>query len=315
MNTTIRTAVPGDIEAVMHTIDICRADMITRGINNWNEEYPFPELLLQDITEGTVFLLYQDDTLAGNVTVTPHMYERALREITWQGPDDDCLEIARLCIDPAYQGQGLGRQLFDHALRHAVRRGTRSIRLEVISSERHLIEMYARRGFTLLGSVLEGDREYVAMEYLPPKVTMTLSTPGDTRHQEVIAACQEIRRVVFIIGQDVPVEIDLDGRDEIFDHVLLSYGEEPAGCVRLNTSKSGTVKLERLAVLDRFQGYGFGKRLVEAAIEQAKERSLGSVTMHAQCYLEEFYASFGFRPTGEPFFEADIPHISMSLRL
>jgi ElaA protein len=37
------------------------------------------------------------------------------------------------------------------------------------------------------------------------------------------------------------------------------------------------------------------------------------IRIGAQRYLERFYGSFGFVPTGEPYLEDNIPHIEMVL--
>ncbi len=149
------------------------------------------------------------------------------------------------------------------------------------------------------------------MEYVTPEIRMITSTKELPDHDNIIAACHVIRREVFIISQAVPEEIDLDGLDTSCDHILLKFGESDAGCVRMNTSSTDTVKLERLAVLEQYRGYGFGKLLTERVLELCEEHRISTVTMHAQYYLKSYYGALGFTPIGEPFYEADIKHIEM----
>ena len=49
-----------------------------------------------------------------------------------------------------------------------------------------------------------------------------------------------------------------------------------------------------------------------SAIEQTKRLFPGqTIRIGAQRYLEKFYGSLGFVPTGEPYDEDGIPHIEM----
>jgi predicted GNAT family N-acyltransferase len=52
--------------------------------------------------------------------------------------------------------------------------------------------------------------------------------------------------------------------------------------------------------------------LVLAALE-ARARALGlhELELHAQCYVEAFYARHGYARAGEPFVEAGIDHVVM----
>ncbi len=289
-------------------------DLRNRGLESWDEEYPNKTIIHDDICTGSVILAYisrKTEQIIGTVTLTSQMYERALHEIKWLKETDEHIEIARLAVDPLFQEQGLGRILFDHAFRSAIRQGARSVRLEVLYSEKSLIAMYERRGFLQRGSIWENHKEFLAMEYVTPDIAMLYSTKEQPNHEKIIAACHTIREEVFIVGQNVPEEIDLDGKDIDFDHILLKFGDIIAGCVRLNTSQPDTVKLERLAVIERFRGYGFGKLLLERGIELCEDKKISKITMHAQYYLKEYYEASGFSAVGEPFYEADIKHIEM----
>jgi predicted GNAT family N-acyltransferase len=70
-------------------------------------------------------------------------------------------------------------------------------------------------------------------------------------------------------------------------------------------------KLERFAVLSEYRRRGYGRRMVQAAIDDAGRSGYTSYVLHAQSYLEDFYASFGFVRVGAEFTEAGIPHVTM----
>ncbi len=86
-----------------------------------------------------------------------------------------------------------------------------------------------------------------------------------------------------------------------------------AACARWRPVGGGVAKLERFAVLVPFRGRGLGRDSVTAALAHARAAGHVRFALHAQVHLEAFYASFGFAPVGERFWEAGIEHVKMTL--
>lgn len=119
----------------------------------------------------------------------------------------------------------------------------------------------------------------------------------------------EIRKTVFIEGQNVPEEIEYDGLEDVSEHIIVILDNKPIGCARIRYIGK-TAKLERIAILEEYRGKGYGKELVIFMAEHAAKKA-DQLIMHAQYYLLEFYKSIGFEPYGEKFLEAGIEHIKM----
>lgn len=124
------------------------------------------------------------------------------------------------------------------------------------------------------------------------------------RDRETLRA---LRERVFIAEQQVPREIEWDGRDEEALHVLGTLEGKPVACGRLLPEG----KIGRMAVLQSHRGYGYGAALLRALVDAAREQGLSEVYLHAQQHAADFYRRAGFEPEGEPFEEAGIPHIAM----
>ena len=120
-----------------------------------------------------------------------------------------------------------------------------------------------------------------------------------------------IRKIVFIKEQKVLPEIERDEFDRISKHFLLFYKNHPAGCARIRFI-GGKAKLERIAVLKKYRGEGFGKIIVAYLVKYCKKRKMKLIFMNAQYYLRDYYAKLGFAPTGKVFSEAGIKHIKMN---
>jgi len=121
----------------------------------------------------------------------------------------------------------------------------------------------------------------------------------------------EIRKRVFIQGQNVPVDIELDGLDSEATHFIMYLNDKPIGCARIRKNKY--VKLERIAIIEEYQGKGFGEKLTEFLINYCKNMGFDEIILHSQTYATGFYKKLGFKSRGEPFYEANIEHVEMYL--
>ena len=122
---------------------------------------------------------------------------------------------------------------------------------------------------------------------------------------------EPVRRAVFVEEQGVPAEIEMDGQDGDCRHLLALLGEEVVGTVRLLPDG----RIGRLAVLKDYRGRGYGRELILAMLQVARDAALPQVYLHAQCHALGFYTELGFTPEGDEFEEAGIDHINMILPL
>lgn len=132
---------------------------------------------------------------------------------------------------------------------------------------------------------------------------------------EELPVCHEIRREVFIEGQNVAPEIERDGRDDVCTHVLVFVDDEPAGTARLRVTEEGTAKAERVAVRPKFQRRGLGHRVMDVLESEARRLGHGELLLGAQSYIVPFYEQRGYVAYGDEYVEADIPHRKMRLSL
>ncbi len=131
-------------------------------------------------------------------------------------------------------------------------------------------------------------------------------TFGDWATQQAMA--REIRYEVFVIEQNVPVELEWDEMDAICLHAIAYDSQDrPAGTARLLPDGH----IGRMAVKKSTRGGGIGAALLRALMREARQRGDHSVLLNAQVQAEPFYARFGFVRDGEAFMEANIPHIRM----
>ena len=124
-------------------------------------------------------------------------------------------------------------------------------------------------------------------------------------------SCLAIRKQVFIIGQNISEEIELDDNKIEATYVLATISKKPVGTARWRSTDDG-IKLERFAVLEDYRSFGVGKLLVYFILNHLKHEKI--IYLNAQESVIDFYAKLGFDSMGDIFFEAEIPHLKMVYR-
>jgi predicted GNAT family N-acyltransferase len=128
--------------------------------------------------------------------------------------------------------------------------------------------------------------------------------------EEDLATAHEIRRLVFVIEQNCPPELEWEHEEDSV-HFLAFLNGTPCGTARWRQTDKG-YKLERFAVLKEFRGRGVAGALIKTVLEDLpKDRALRY--LNAQLDAIPVYAKFGFRPKDELFEEAGIMHRQMTL--
>lgn len=124
-----------------------------------------------------------------------------------------------------------------------------------------------------------------------------------------------LRQEVFVVEQNCPY-LDTDGKDQFSWHVMfLDENENLSAYCRLlpkGVSYEKYPSIGRILTAPAARKRGLGKQLMKFSIAKAEELfGRTAIKISAQCYLENFYKSFGFEPVGEMYLEDDIPHIAM----
>lgn len=130
-----------------------------------------------------------------------------------------------------------------------------------------------------------------------------------------IDAIQEVRYHVFQCEQHVSADLEFDGKDESATHLIADFNGEPIGTTRIRYLSDRLAKIERVAVLSSYRGFGIGRRLMDVAIAHIRSQHIPEVKINAQTHARVFYDKLGFEQHGDLFDEAGIPHIEMRLHL
>lgn len=122
-----------------------------------------------------------------------------------------------------------------------------------------------------------------------------------------------IRDLVFSVGQRI-CDPECDEIDLAADctHAWLTDPALPDGQLASylrSYRRADGRHIGRVATRSEVRHRGLSTRLIQAVIERWGHESL---VIAAQAHLERWYADFGFVVTGDPYVEADIPHLPMA---
>ncbi len=122
--------------------------------------------------------------------------------------------------------------------------------------------------------------------------------------------CRRVRHEVFVLGQGVPEDLEVDGLDPGCTHFVARLEARVIGTARLRDA-DGNAKAERVAVLETARGAGAGRALMQVLEAEARARGYSCVILSAQEAVIPFYERLGYALESERFFEAGIPHRKM----
>ena len=127
--------------------------------------------------------------------------------------------------------------------------------------------------------------------------------------------CFNIRTVVFVQEQNVPIDEEIDGLDSEADHYILSMNDNDIATARVRYP-DGIAKIERVAVLKSCRGLNIGRQLMEFIIADIQKNPVvKTMKLGAQIQAIDFYEKLGFKSYGTEYLDANIRHIWMKRKL
>lgn len=130
-----------------------------------------------------------------------------------------------------------------------------------------------------------------------------------------IADALAIRAEVFIEGQGVPPNEEVDGLDPDCLHWVVTDEIGPVATLRVLPKSDTVAKFQRVAVLDRARGTGLGAMLMEHVMGELTSMGFTHATLGAQLSAIGFYERLGFQAHGPIYPDAGIDHRDMDRSL
>ncbi|MDE7161949.1 MAG: GNAT family N-acetyltransferase [Anaeroplasmataceae bacterium] len=114
---------------------------------------------------------------------------------------------------------------------------------------------------------------------------------------------QSLREEVFVIEQNVPVELEIEQNEDEYIHCCIYKEQTLISYARVSKGHIG-----RVCVKKEYRHQGYGKKIMLLAEQQISSKE---IQIHAQAQARGFYESVGYHAYGKEFLEAGILHIAM----
>ena len=126
----------------------------------------------------------------------------------------------------------------------------------------------------------------------------------------------KLRTEVFVNEQNVPIELELDEKDNSEHTIHIGYfnGDELIGVARLIDMDKEVIHIGRVAIDKNHRGEGIGRKLILGCEDIAKNvlNKDFTIELGAQFYAENFYKKLGYnRINNNVYIDAGIKHIDM----
>ena len=159
-------AVEADVNRIMNIINQAQAYFKEHDINQWQDNYPNFEIVMNDINNENGYVLLEDNNIIGTVVFTfdgDKNYE-AISNGKWVSNNKYAV-IHRMAVDSNYKGRGLSSIIIKNIEKVCLGNGIHSIRIDTHIENISMKKMLLKNGFEYCGIIyLDDQSKRVAYE-------------------------------------------------------------------------------------------------------------------------------------------------------
>ena len=156
---TIELALPQDAEAIYALY----RSLIHDPYSVWDEEYPSPEIVSEDLERNDVLVLRLPDGGIGAAIVL-EKDEEFDADVPWYPDVTRWCALGRLGVAHGLQGRGIARRMLTRAMEQARAEGYKAVRFLVGAHNVPALRSYAKLGFDVCGQTRMWDEDWLCYE-------------------------------------------------------------------------------------------------------------------------------------------------------
>ncbi|WP_026888946.1 GNAT family N-acetyltransferase [Clostridium beijerinckii] len=161
-----RKAVERDINDIMRIIKQAQGYFKEQGINQWQNNYPNPETIRNDINNKHSYILSKDNNIVATAAVSfdgEKTYD-SIYEGGWI-TNNQYAVIHRIAVDNTYKGLGLSSEIIKNVEELCLNRGIHSIKVDTHEENISMQKLLKKNKFQYCGIIyLEDGNKRIAFE-------------------------------------------------------------------------------------------------------------------------------------------------------
>ena len=148
----IRHAKTEDLDMIMKIIRETVKEMNENGNFQWDESYPDREVFINDIKEGTLYVVVDDnDEVTGTGVANFDSFEE-YDNLEWKSGKDDYV-IHRLAVDNKYRNTGVAAFLIENIEKEIIKKGKCYMRTDTNSKNLKAQRFFEKMGYVFVGEI------------------------------------------------------------------------------------------------------------------------------------------------------------------
>lgn len=153
MEYTFRKATIADLGQIWSILEDAIARRKADGSEQWQDGYPNPSVIANDIALGHGFVMLEDDTIIGyTALLISNEPAYAAIEGKWL-TDDEFVVFHRVAIDGKNLGRGLATHMLAFVEQYALKHGIYSIKADTNFDNQAMLRIFEREGYQYCGEV------------------------------------------------------------------------------------------------------------------------------------------------------------------
>lgn len=153
MDNQFRQAITSDASSIWEILQFAIVSRRNDGSNQWQDGYPNPEVIADDIDKGVGYVLTRNGEIVGYLAILINDEpEYAKIKGKWL-TNDDFVVFHRVAIAEKWLGQGLAKELLFHIENFARNQGINSIKADTNFDNKPMLRLFKNSGYVYCGEV------------------------------------------------------------------------------------------------------------------------------------------------------------------
>ncbi|NLK28170.1 MAG: GNAT family N-acetyltransferase [Clostridiales bacterium] len=149
-----RKSTHADADGIMEIIRQAQSYLKSQGIDQWQNNYPNPEVVKKDIDEENGYVIVKDKLIIGTVTVSfdgESTYD-VIYDGAWKSNQPFAV-IHRIAVRDEYKGQGISSKIIRWIEEMCLKKGIHSIKVDTHEKNLSMQKILKNNGFEYCGII------------------------------------------------------------------------------------------------------------------------------------------------------------------